>query len=173
MHPTSAVIDDLGREAPESTIGTRWQLFTDGVMGGVSTGSMDREAVAGKPAIRLRGNVSLENNGGFVQMAIDLALGGIAVDASAWRGIELDAFGNGEEYGVHLRTADLNRPWQSYRQVFRAEPRWQTFQLEFKSFVPHRTDVPLDTRRLRRIGIVAIGRTFFADVAIGGVRYLA
>ena len=44
MHPTSAIIDDLGREAPQSTIGTSWQFITDGVMGGVSNGSMDREA---------------------------------------------------------------------------------------------------------------------------------
>jgi hypothetical protein len=35
-------------------------------MGGVSNGTMVREQVAGRPAIRMRGDVSLENNGGFV-----------------------------------------------------------------------------------------------------------
>jgi hypothetical protein len=78
----SAVIDDLSREPPVSAIGTRWQLFTDRVMGGVSNGTMVRETVAGRPAIRMRGDVSLENNGGFVQIAIDLAPDGKAVDAS-------------------------------------------------------------------------------------------
>ncbi len=173
MDPQSPVIDDLSREPPLSTIGTQWQLFTDRVMGGISNGTMMRETVAGRPAIRMRGDVSLENNGGFVQIALDLGAGGDAVDASAWRGLELDVYGNGEEYGVHLRTADLSRPWQSYRQSFRAEPRWQTILLAFPDFVQHRTDMPFNVRRLRRIGVVAIGRAFAADLAVGGLRYMA
>ena len=104
---TSATIDDLSRDMPLSAIGTRWQLFTDRVMGGVSNGTMVRETVEGRPAIRMRGDVSLENNGGFVQIALDLAPDGRAVDVSAWSGLELDVFGNGEEYSVHLRTSDL------------------------------------------------------------------
>jgi hypothetical protein len=39
-----------------------------------SKGSVTREVVDGKLANVLRGSVSLENNGGFVQMATDLAL---------------------------------------------------------------------------------------------------
>jgi hypothetical protein len=173
MATPSPIIDDLSRDFPLSTIGTRWQLFTDRVMGGVSNGTMAREVVAGRPAIRMRGDVSLENNGGFVQIALDLAPRGDAVDASAWRGLALDVFGNGEDYGLHLRTEDTNRPWQSYRQSFRAEPRWQTILLAFQDFVPHRTDLPLNVRRLRRIGVVAIGRAFSADLAVGGLRYVA
>jgi hypothetical protein len=173
MSTKSAVIDDLSREAPLSNIGTRWQLFTDGVMGGVSKGTMVREAVAGRLAIRMQGDVSLANGGGFVQIAMDLAPDGNAVDAGAWRGFELDVFGNREEYGFHLRTEGLSRPWQSYRQGFQAERHWRTVQFEFQDFVPHRTDIPLDTRRLKRVGIVAIGRAFSADIAVGGLRYLA
>lgn len=173
MDPQSPVIDDLSRDPPFSTIGTQWQLVSDRVMGGISNGTMVREIVAGRPAIHMRGDVSLENNGGFVQIALDLAPGGDAVDSGAWRGFELDVFGSGEEYGVHLRTTDLSRPWQSYRQGFRAEPRWQTIRLAFTEFVPHRTDIPLNVRRLRRIGLVAIGRAFSADLAVGGLRYMA
>jgi hypothetical protein len=169
----SAIIDDLSRDPPMSAIGTRWQLFTDRVMGGVSNGTMIREMVAGRPAIRMRGDVSLENNGGFVQISLDLAPDGEAVDVSAWSGIELDVFGNGEEYSVHLRTSDLTRPWQSYRQSFRADPQWQTIPFRFQEFVPYRTDVPLNTRRLKRIGVVAIGRAFSADLSIGGLRLIA
>ena len=173
VSPQSAIIDDLSRDPPMSAIGTRWQLFTDRVMGGVSNGTMLREMVAGRPAIRMRGDVSLENNGGFVQMSLDLAPDGEAIDVSVWSGIELDVFGNGEEYNVHLRTSDLTRPWQSYRQSFRADPKWQTILLRFQEFVPYRTDVPLDTRRLKRIGVVAIGRAFSADLSVGGVRLIA
>lgn len=172
MGLTSATIDDLSRNMPLSAIGTRWQLFTDRVMGGVSNGTMVRETVEGRPAIRMRGDVSLENNGGFVQIALDLAPDGRAVDVSAWSGLELDVFGNGEEYSVHLRTSDLTRPWQSYRQSFRADPQWRTAYFRFEEFVPYRTDVPLNTKRLRRIGVVAIGRAFSADLAVGGVRLM-
>jgi hypothetical protein len=165
------IIDDLSQDPPLSTIGTKWQLFTDRVMGGVSNGTMVREIVAGRPAIRMRGDVSLDNNGGFVQIALDLAADGKAIDASAWRGIELDVFGNDQEYNVHLRTDDLTRPWQSYRQSFRSYPRWQTVQFQFQDFTPYRTDTALDTSRLRRVGVVAIGRAFSADLSVGGLRY--
>jgi hypothetical protein len=167
----SPIIDDLSREPPVATIGTNWQLFTDKVMGGVSKATMVRETVEGRPAIRLRGNVSLENNGGFVQISLDFRPSGGSIDASSWTGIEVDVMGNGEEYGVNLRTTDLTRPWQSYRQTIRANPRWETVRLPFERFVPNRTDIPLDIRHLRRLGILGIGRQFFADVSIGGVRF--
>jgi Complex I intermediate-associated protein 30 (CIA30) len=171
MQPAARVIDDLSRDDLVATIGTRWQLVTDRVMGGVSDGTLVRESVSGRPALRMRGDVSLENNGGFVQMALDFAPDGSVVDASAWAGIELDVIGNNEEYGIHLRTDAVERPWQSYRQSFRAGASWRTVQLAFADFVPHRIDVPLDVRRLRRIGLVAIGRAFTADLAVGGVRF--
>ncbi len=172
MPITSPIVDDLSREPPEATIGTSWRMFTDTVMGGVSVGTMSRELVAGRQAIRMEGNVSLENNGGFVQISLDFDPDGKSVDVSAWSGLELDVFGNGETYAMHLRTADLSRPWQSYRQSFKAEPEWRTIELPFKDFVAHRTDVGLNIRRLKRIGIVAIGRPFVADVSVGGVRYM-
>ena len=147
-------------------------LFTDQVMGGVSNGMMVREIIAGRNAVRMHGEVSLENNGGFVQIALDLAPDGQAVDVSDWRGIELDVCGNGEEYNAHLRTEDLTQPWQSYRQRFLSQPQWRTVPLPFQDFAPYRTDIPLDTRRLRRIGIVAIGRAFSANLAISGLRFM-
>ena len=167
------IIDDLSREAPAASIGTSWQLFTDQVMGGVSTGTMSREVVDGRPAIRMRGDVRVENNGGFVQMALNLSPDFGVVDASAWSGVELDLYGHDQEYGVHLRTSDLKRPWQSYRQNFRAAPTWQAVRLPFVGFNAHRTEMPLDLHRLRRLGIAAIGRAFSADLAIGGLRFFS
>ncbi len=170
---SNPIIDDLTGEAPFARIGTAWQLLTDQVMGGVSSGAMTREIVGGRLAIRMRGDVRLENNGGFVQIALDLSPDSGTVDASAWGGIELDFHGSAGEYGVHLRTSDLARPWQSYRTNFVALPKWQTARLPFGGFGPHRTDIPLDLRRLRRLGLVAIGRAFSADLALGGLRFFA
>jgi hypothetical protein len=167
------IIDDLSRAAPEASIGTSWQLFTDQVMGGVSTGTMSRELVGGRLAIRMLGDVRLENNGGFVQLALDLSPDAGVVDASAWSGIELDLYGDDQEYGMHLRTSDLTRPWQSYRQSFRVLPEWHTTRLPFAGFSPYRTEIPLDLRRLRRLDLAAIGRAFSADLAIGGLRFFS
>ena len=165
------VIDDLSREFPEATIGTRWELLSDRVMGGISSGRLSREPVAGRMANRMRGEVSLANNGGFIQMALDLDRMGVPVDCRTWQGIEIDVAGNGEDYGLHLRTVDLTRPWQSYRQGFRAEADWRTIRLPFAGFAHHRTEVPFDPGRIRRLGLVAIGRAFTADLALAAIRF--
>lgn len=167
----SALIDDLGKPAPQASNGARWALIADQVMGGVSDGVMRRETVEGRAAIRMQGEVRLENNGGFLQIALDFDPRGASIDASAWTGIEIDVLGNGERYNAHLRTADVTRPWQSYRQSFQAGPAWTSIALPFAAFEPHRIETPLDPRILRRIGLIAIGRAFYADLAIGGVRF--
>ena len=161
-----ALIFDPAHETPPA-----WRLISDRVMGGISDGKLSRERVAGRPAVRLRGGVSLENDGGFLQIARDLAPDGATVDARGWHGIALDVIGNGATYNLHLRTPDIARPWQSYRHSFAAEPQWRTVELPFAAFTPHRIAAPLDIGRLRRIGIVAIGRAFDADVAVGVMRF--
>jgi hypothetical protein len=171
MSEAARIIDALDRPHPAATNGATWALISDRVMGGVSSGRMTRETIAGRAALRMQGAVSLDNDGGFVQVALDLAPGGAAVDASAWSGVELDILGDGELYNLHLRTTDVIRPWQSYRTVFAAEPTWRTVRAPFAAFAPHRIEAPLDPRRLRRLGVVAIGRAFRADIAIGGARF--
>jgi hypothetical protein len=160
------IIDDFCYLAPLTSNGSRWELFTDQVMGGVSRGTMSREAVLGRAAMRMQGIVSLQNNGGFVQVGLDLAPGGCAIDASHFVGIEIDVTGNGENYNCHLRTLQTVRPWQSYRQSFQAGKGWTRVRLPFESFSAHRIDAPLDLQRLRRIGLVAIGRAFQADLSV-------
>ncbi|WP_349370106.1 CIA30 family protein [Salinarimonas sp.] len=162
------ILDDFAESE-----GRGWRLISDPVMGGVSEGTARIETVAGRRALRMRGRVSLENEGGFVQIARDLAEDGGTVDLSAYAGLELDVLGAGEEYGAHLRTADVARPWQSWRAVFRAEPGWRRLRLPFAEFRPHRIDAPLDLTRARRLGLVAIGRAFEADLALARVAVYA
>ena len=83
----------------------------------------------------------------------------------------MDVTGNDEDYNLHLRTRDVTRPWKSYRASFRASPDWHRIRLPFGDFTAHRIDTALDLSQLRRIGIVAIGRAFDADLAIAGIRY--
>lgn len=146
-----------------------WDYVADTVMGGVSTGRATQEVVDGRDAIRLTGAVSLDNNGGFVQIAFDLTAGAV-FDASAFAGIALDVRGNGETYDLRLRTDALTRPWQSFQTAFIAPAEWTTIQLPFTAFAPHRTEATFDPARLRRVGILAIGREMQADIAVAGVR---
>jgi hypothetical protein len=157
------LIDDFSAEV--SALGTRWRLVSDRVMGGVSDGTLSRETVAGRRALCMRGLVSLENNGGFLQLALDLHPSG-SLDAAAYEGVRLLVRGNNERYSLHLKSADVRMPWQSYRQEFEAGARWRPVRLPFGDFQPHRIDTPLDTGRLRRLGLVAIGRRFGVDLCV-------
>ncbi|EAP84037.1 hypothetical protein EE36_13263 [Sulfitobacter sp. EE-36] len=148
-----------------------WEFVSDTVMGGVSEGSVADEIVSGRNASVLRGTVSLENNGGFIQMAFDLHESGADVDVSAWDGIEIDVYGDGDTYDVRLRTAQLSRPWQSFRADFVGEPRWQKVKIPFSSMVSHRVEAIFDPTCLRRIGILAIGRERDACIAVSNIGF--
>ena len=99
-------------------------MVSDGVMGGVSDGNLSPDRIDGRPCLRLQGNVRLDNNGGFIQAALDIGKTR-AFDASGYRGLLLDVYGNDEEYNLHLRTHDLWLPWQSYRATFQAPDQWR------------------------------------------------
>ena len=163
------LIDDFARDDLISTLGTPWRGFSDQVMGGISQEAIALTEIDGRRCLKLTGDVRLENSGGFIQMALDLALEGQTLNASTYNGVLVVARGNGESYGVHLRTPDCIRPWQSYRAGFTAAPEWQEIRLPFDRFEPHRLTAPLDLRRLRRLGLVAIGRAFHADLAVSAV----
>jgi len=164
------IIDNFADDRQISNLGTRWRLVSDQVMGGVSVGRMTGGQIDGRGTLCLRGHVSLENNGGFLQLALDLSRDGL-LDASAYAGVRLTVRGNGERYNLHLKTGDTTHPWQSYRSAFETGPQWQNILLPFDGFEPHRIDTPLDRSRLRRLGIVAIGRDFTADLCIADVRF--
>jgi hypothetical protein len=146
-----------------------WEYVADGVMGGVSKGGLAQEMYRGRRAAVLRGQVSLDNNGGFVQIAFDLCPDGSGFDASDWDGVELDLCGNGERYDIRLRTDQLTRPWQSFRTEVTAPPEWQRLRLAFSAFGAHKTEAVFDPGHLRRIGVLGIGRVFAAEVAVSGV----
>jgi len=160
------IIDDRRAGNMQSVIAGSWRMVTDGVMGGLSRGELSLDTVDNKPCLHLRGDVSLENNGGFIQAALDVA-DTEAADASGYHGLLLKVYGNNQEYNLHLRTADVWLPWQSYRASFKARAGWQTVRLPFTEFTGYRIGKKLDLKRLERIGLVAIGRAFSADLCIG------
>jgi hypothetical protein len=160
------IIDDRRSGDLESVVAGSWRMVTDGVMGGLSRGELSLDTVDGTACLRLRGEVSLENNGGFIQAALDVEGTG-AADASDYQGLLLKVYGNNQDYNLHLRTGDVWLPWQSYRASFNAPAGWQTLRLPFAEFDGYRIGKELDLKRLQRIGLVAIGRAFSADLCIG------
>ena len=165
------VIDDFSDEGLSSKFGNRWRGVSDKVMGGVSESTVLHDVVDGHSCLRLTGDVCLENDGGFIQAALDLTRSGETLDASQFRGARIIVRGNGEQYSIHLRTPDNIRPWQSYRAHFTAGLDWETIDLPFETFMPHRIMLPLDKTRLRRIGLVAIGRAFCADLLVAELAF--
>ena len=124
------IIDDRTSGDYLSNLGTEWQLVTDQVMGGISVGELALDRYKNKNCLRLRGDVSTENNGGFVQIALPLSKQD-DFDATDYTGIELEVAGNNEPYNIHIRTSGLWFPWQSYRFTFQATTDWKTLRFPF------------------------------------------
>ena len=168
MADDALILDDRSSGDYRSSLGTSWRLITDSVMGGVSSAELTLDSVENRACLRLRGDVSLENNGGFVQAALDLE-GTRAFDASAYQGILLEVYGNDQAYNLHLRTDDVWLPWQAYRAGFQAPVGWHTVRLPFTAFEGYRIGAPLDLEHLKRIAVVAIGKAYKADLCVGSV----
>ena len=169
-HDAMLIIDDRASGKYAGAEGCGWRLVTDNVMGGVSEGRLSIEEIAGRRCVRLRGTVRTENNGGFIQAALDLEVPRRR-DAGGYHGVAIDVYGNDESYNLHLRQEGLWLPWQAFRATFRASAQWQTRYLPFTGFRPHATNAVLRPDRLTRIGVVAIGRAFSADICVARIGY--
>jgi len=141
---------------------TEWRYISDQVMGGVSQGGARAENVNGTAYLRLTGDVSTENNGGFIQARAELEQG---FPAEA-QGVVLQARGNGERYYVFLRTRGTILPWQFYNAPFPTTDDWQTIRLPFTAFQPSGRMLRATPRpeTVTSLGVVAYGRDHRADV---------
>ena len=151
----------------------QWAFVADTVMGGVSRGAVTHGSDGLHSYARLTGEVSLENNGGFIQMAADLQANSAPFDAGDYSGVVIMLRGNGEYYDIRLRTDAMTRPWQSFRAEVVACPEWTAERIPFARFQPHRTTVRFDPLHLRRVGVLAIGREMTADVSVAEFGFYA
>ena len=147
-----------------------WQLSTDRVMGGVSQGAARLVGAGPDRFAHLTGNVSTDNNGGFIQIRKRFALG----FAQGFDGVILRVRGNTETYGVHLRNQQSVRPWMNYRQSFTVSEEWQDIILPFEAFLPSRPGImpeKIDVDTVFSLGVVAFGGDFTADLQIQHVGF--
>lgn len=167
------IIEDGTGPGLQAANGRSWRCVSDRVMGGLSEGNLTRREINGRPALHLTGDVRLDNDGGFLQMALDLAPPGAVLDASGYAGLALVVRGNDTSHNIHLRGPDLGAPWQSWRATFRASTQWRRVLVPFAAFIPYRTDLPLAHARLGRIGLVAIGHAMAVDLALARLELVA
>jgi len=164
------IIDDRKSGSLKSNLGIEWRVVTDRVMGGISSGTLTLDRYKGRDCLRMQGDVSTENNGGFVQIALSLS-DQDHFDAAAFAGIVMAVAGNNEDYNLHLRTSDLEFPWQSYRASFKATRDWQTLRIPFADLVAYKTTQKFRPNKLKRIGLVGIGRDFMADLCLASILF--
>ena len=163
----SYIVNDFSDSGQSSL--SHWDLVEDGVMGGVSTGHAEWSQHRNKPCLRLSGNVSTRNNGGFIQVRRDINQS-LANIATEYTGIELLVAGNNEVYNLHLKQKGLFFPWQSFRASFTATQEWQFIRLPFDQFKGYKTSSSLKPEKLNQLALVAIGRDFEADVCLASIR---
>ena len=72
----------------------QWKFISDNVMGGLSTGSIAYEMKEGQSIAYLSGDVTTENNGGFIQFRRNLK----EIDLQEANYVKITAKGNGEIY---------------------------------------------------------------------------
>ena len=72
---TSLIIDNFSSRDGKSSFGTYWQILSDNVMGGISKGRaylIPSQEGAERFVLKMMGDVSLENNGGFIQVRLPM-----------------------------------------------------------------------------------------------------
>lgn len=138
----------------------RWQFFTDQVMGGVSTGNV--QVTDG--VLRLTGDVSTANRGGFIQARLDLP-DGLAADAAAF---VITVRGNGAGYFLHVRTRGALLPWQYYQAPFATSGEWTQVRVPLTVFQPSGALLrdALRPQDVRSVAVVAYGRDYRADLEL-------
>lgn len=163
------LIDDFSSRNGTSTIGTEWAGFTDRVMGGRSDMQVGYREHGDQAVLHLRGQVRLDNNGGFIQARLPLSASGGDFDASGYQGIALRVRGATGPYYLHLRTRHTWRPWQYYRAAIEVGPDWQDQFIPFSAFEGRSIQRELDLASLRTLGVVAYGEAFQAEIEVARI----
>jgi len=147
-----------------------WSFFTDGVMGGVSSGKAFFGKSGSDNFVRLEGNVSTANNGGFIQIRHSLSK---YLDNDI-KGISLKVRGNGEKYYVFIRTTSTLLPWQFYNASFKTSKNWKIVKISLQEFQPSSSFLrkTIKSSSIKSIGIVAYGRDHEAKIDISEIYFL-
>ena len=137
-----------------------WIGITDRVMGGVS----DLTISHADGVFFMKGNVSTDNNGGFVRLSNRLA-----INSNEFKGIKFKAKGNNENYEIHVTLKGLKiPPWSYFSQGFDVTDHWQEYEIFFSNLERSSgfSAVSMKAKNIRDISIAGFGRDFVVDLEI-------
>ena len=119
--------------------------------------------------MRLTGQVSTKNNGGFIQVRTRID----PSDSKEKTGIKIKVKGNGDVYYLHIRNASARLPWHYYTANFKTNEKWKEVTIPFDQFEKSATFMPkkLKADTIRTIGLVAYGKDHNADVSIANLEF--
>jgi len=148
----------------------QWNYVADTVMGGISTGGVAFKNIEGKTIAILTGNVTTENNGGFIQIRRDLR----SINLDSVNSIKLIAKGNNQKYFVFLRTTGTKLPWQYYQSEFTVNENFNEFILPINEFKKSGMlmSSKINPKKITSIGLVAFGRDHSAELFIKEIEFI-
>jgi hypothetical protein len=112
----------------------------------------------------MSGNVSTENNGGFVRLSNSIKLLSNEV-----QGIKFKAKGNNETYEIHVTLKGLKiPPWSYFSKSFEVNDSWQQYEIFFSDLklATGFTAASLKAKNIKDLSIAGYGRDFKVDLAI-------
>ena len=140
-----------------------WVAISDQVMGGESSGAIAHDEREGSPCTCLTGRTSLENNGGFLQMKLQIEPEESLAD---YDGLFIELCGPAHDYNLNVKTTQLEKPWQSYRCTLSIATQWTRFVVPYAALSAHRTDVEFDSTKIRSVAVIAFGEAFDVEVCV-------
>ena len=160
---------------------TQCNLYTDNVMGGKSTLNIYTDDVMGgkstleensasREYIHLMGEVTTENNGGFVRMGCQSKN---KLSKSA-KGLKFMAKGNNEAYEIHITLSGMKMPpWSFFRKEFKVNEEWQEFFIEFNDFEKYGYSLKsFKPQNFREIAFAGYGRDFKVDLFLKDIELI-
>ncbi|WP_405203543.1 CIA30 family protein [Dokdonia sp. LLG6352-1] len=131
-----------------------WFVVLDGVMGGLSTGSIEQT----KESVIFRGSVSLENNGGFASLRTPYQ----SYDLSGYTTVTVRYKSTGQDFGLTLNK--YKRFWRPNYKINLpiTQGEWKTVTYNLADFGTYRLGQPLeghpdkeDLADIIRIGLIS------------------
>jgi hypothetical protein len=165
------VLDDFSAAAQRSADVGQWEGFTDQVMGGQSEMQAGLREEEGLRFLRMEGRVSLENNGGFIQVRLPLTARSGGFNGAAFRGVRIRyrTAAKGSYY-LHLRTTRTRLPWAHYAAPLPSSPEWDEAFVPWEDFDPQLTILRRPAvHQLTSIAVVAAKKAGEARIDIRSI----
>jgi len=150
---TNMLIDFTNKKA-----GHQINVVNDGVMGGLSRGMVQMTEA---DTLLFKGNLSLENNGGFSSFRVS----GEQWDLSDWRGVEIHVRGDGRTFGLRATTNEkFLRSSVSFTADFKTvKDEWVKLRIPFSamkaSWRGRKLDRNFDPAQIKGLGIILADKT--------------